>query len=211
MQQLSRGILISVEGIDGSGKSTLCTRLAQSLQKHMSVILTKEPGGTQLGAQLRAIVQKPIKRCAQTEFLLFAADRAQHFNELVLPALDQHKLVISDRMADSSLVYQGYGRGLDMNMITGINKWAMNNRAPDITIYIRIPLATALARLAKRKIQLTSFEQEEHSFTKKLIDGFDRLYANRKDVITIDGTQSIERVESNALHAVTTYLSSITI
>lgn len=199
MQHHANGILIAVEGIDGSGKSTVCASIAQSLKAELPALLTKEPGGTELGMQLRAIVQQPIPRCSKTEFLLFAADRAQHFEAVVLPALERNMIVISDRMADSSLVYQGYGRGLDATMITQINHWAMNNRLPDITLYIRIPLAVALSRIKKRNVELTAFEQENHLFLQKLIDGFDHLYTNRPDVIIIDGTQTQEIVHQQAL------------
>jgi len=202
MYVLSKGVLIAVEGIDGSGKSTLCANLVQALQSHMPVIQTKEPGGTQLGAHLRAIVQQSIARSPQTEFLLFAADRAQHFSELILPSLAQNNMVISDRMADSSLVYQGYGRGLDRTMISQINAWAMQNRTPDITIYVRIPLETALERISLRNQALTAFEKESTAFTQRLIHGFDTIYANRTDVITVDGTLSPEMVTQNAFERV---------
>src|SRR3990172_1551765 len=122
-----RGLLITLEGIDGSGKSTLANAIVTALTtlgKH--VVLTKEPGGTALRTELRAILQtqkNPV--CDKAEFLLFAADRSQHFKELIVPALEQGQIVISDRMADSSLAYQGFGRGLDKEMISSINRWAM--------------------------------------------------------------------------------------
>ncbi len=203
---LAHGILIAVEGIDGSGKSTLCINLARMFDPLVPIVLTKEPGGTVLGKQLRAIVQQPIQRSSQTEFLLFAADRAQHFNEVVLPALEQKKLVVSDRMADSSLVYQGYGRGLDFEMIKQINSWAMHNRTPDITIYIRIPLEVALERITKRNQVLTAFEQEDKAFMQRLIDGFDKLYADRNDVIFLDGTNNAERLLDIAYETILSYL-----
>lgn len=207
MQHHARGILIAVEGIDGSGKSTVCTSIARELKSQLPLLLTKEPGGTPLGMQLRAIVQQPIPRCSKTEFLLFAADRAQHFETVVLPALERNMIVISDRMADSSLVYQGYGRGLDKAMIAQINRWAMSDRLPDITLYIRISLATALSRIKKRNIELTAFEQENNGFLQKLIDGFDHLYSNRPDVIIIDGAQTQEIVHQQAVQQLHTALA----
>lgn len=208
MQHHSTGILIAVEGIDGSGKSTVCALIAHALQKELPVLLTKEPGGTELGMQLRAIVQQPIPRCSKTEFLLFAADRAQHFETVVLPALERNMIVISDRMADSSLVYQGYGRGLDKTMIAQINHWAMQDRQPDITLYIRISLETALSRIHTRNLELTAFEQEKHDFLQRLIDGFDHLYRHRSDVIIIDGTQTPEAVYEQALQQLRTALAA---
>lgn len=205
MQHISRGILIAVEGIDGSGKSTLCAKLAHSLTPYGNLLLTKEPGGTSIGLQLRAIVQQSNHRCPKTEFLLFAADRAQHFEEMILPALAQKKIVISDRMADSSIVYQGYGRGLDKQMITCVNQWAMNNRMPDITLYVRISLETALERIKARNLALTAFEQE-HLFLQKLIDGFDDLYAHKNNVLIIDGSPTPEIVHHNALQQLLLFL-----
>ncbi len=125
MPRLSRGILIALEGIDGSGKSTLAKNIAASLA-HLDfpILQTQEPGKMALGKLLKPIVQeKKVPVCSKAEFLLFAADRAQHFHELVIPALLNKQLVISDRMADSSLAYQGYGRGLDLTTLSMINSW----------------------------------------------------------------------------------------
>src|SRR5690606_13070752 len=136
--------------------------LYNKLAQHgYETILTKEPGDSPLGKTLRAILQeKKVSVCPKAEFLLFAADRAQHFDEVVMPALQQNKIVISDRLADSSLVYQGYGRGLDKTLIEQVNTWAMNNIKPDLTLYITLPPAVAAARLAQRA-SLSSFEKEQ--------------------------------------------------
>jgi len=203
---LARGTLIAVEGIDGSGKSTLCANITQKLDCILPIVLTKEPGGTPLGKQLRAIVQQPIPRCAQAEFLLFAADRAQHFTDIVLPALAQKRLIISDRMADSSLIYQGHGRGLDLKIIKQVSNWVMHNRKPDVTVYVRIDLQTALERIAKRNQALTAFEQEDKNFMQRLIDGFDKLYSNRDDIILLDGTHNIETLTTLAYGSILGYL-----
>jgi dTMP kinase len=204
MISLKQGVLISVEGIDGSGKSTLAKNLYQKLnQNQFPVLLTKEPGGTELGKHLRAMLQEknvPIK--PKTEFLLFAADRAQHFDEIIIPALTHKKMVISDRMADSSVVYQGYGRGLSIEMIKTINAWAMHNRTPDITIYIEISLETALQRLKERNQKLTSFESETSTFTKKLIDGFATIFKDRENVIKLDGNEAPDLLTHKAYEEV---------
>ncbi len=200
MHQLTHGLLIPIEGIDGSGKSTLAHNLFTALNKQLPMFLTKEPGGSQLGKQLRTILQtQTIPVSAQAEYLLFAADRAQHFDEVIIPNLKQKKLIISDRMCDSSLVYQGYGRGLDLNMIKKINQWVMKDIKTDLTIYVRIPLSIALKRIQARNEQLTAFEREHTSFLEKLIVGFDAIYKNRKDVIFIDGNQKPEQVLQQTL------------
>lgn len=209
MLKLKNGILIAIEGIDGSGKSTLAKNLFTLLQeKQYPVMLTKEPGGTALGQQLRSIVQeKKIPVCPQAEFLLFATDRAQHFHELIIPKLNTGALIISDRMSDSSLVYQGFGRGLDAQQIQAINAWAMHGKKPDITFYIKVTIQTASARIKARNEVLTSFEKEKQDFMHKLVEGFDTLYKNRNDVIIIDGNQTEEQVTTQALSALITWIT----
>lgn len=200
MQRLNRGILIAIEGIDGSGKSTLVSNLRTSLQeKSLPVMLTKEPGGSALGKQLREILQtqtKPVS--AKAEYLLFAADRAEHFQKMISPHLQQNNIIISDRSSDSSLVYQGYGRGLDIAMIDQINGWAKNGLCPDLTFYINVSLECAQKRLALRDEKLTAFEQEDISFTKRLIHGFTEIFKNRKNVIILDGNESPEILKKQA-------------
>lgn len=201
MHQLTKGILIAIEGIDGSGKSSLAKNLHELLAQKYAVLLTKEPGGTPLGRQLRAIVQeKKVPVCPKAEFMLFATDRAQHFHELIVPALTAGKIIISDRMSDSSVVYQGYGRGLDMNAIKAVNEFVMNSIKPDITVYVKVNANVAIDRILKRGENLTSFEKEEGGrFIERLAYGFDELYKNRPDVIIIDGNQSQEQVTQEAL------------
>jgi len=194
MKKLKQGILISIEGIDGSGKSTLANKLRDKLQKNtFDVTLTYEPGDSALGKHLRKILhERDFEICDKSEFLLFASDRAQHFESVVIPNLHKNKIVISDRMGDSSVAYQGYGRGEDIDMIKTINNWAMLNKKPDITFYIRVPIETAIQRLKKRKGRPTSFEKEKEKFVKKLITGFEELFKDRKDVITLDGQQDAD-------------------
>jgi len=200
MNKLKRGILIAIEGVDGSGKSTLARSVRNSLAKeNFSVILTYEPGDTEIGKGVRKVLQeKTVPVCDITEFLLFAADRAQHFNDIVIPGITNKSIVISDRIADSSVVYQGYGRGLDIEMIRTINRWAMQNITPDITFYIKISLKDALERLKKRKGRPTSFEKEKDTFKKKLIKGFDTIFKDRPDVIILDGTQPADMLHKIA-------------
>jgi dTMP kinase len=200
MPTVERGILIAIEGIDGSGKSTLARNLTELLnQQNLATILTKEPGGTALGKQLRTMLQeKPIPMTPKAEFFLFASDRAQHMEEYIQPQLAQKKIIISDRMGDSALVYQGYGRGLDRTMINTINRWAMNTVQPDLTIYVKVDFATAFDRMARRNETPSSFEQEKKEFFNRLINGFDELYATHENVLIIDGQQPSEIVTQHA-------------
>lgn len=199
MHKLSRGILIVIEGIDGSGKSTLAKNVAAKLQeKKLPVVLTKEPGASQLGLMIRPLLQtQPFALNSKAEYLLFAADRAQHMQEIIEPALAKKEIVISDRMNDSSVVYQGFGRGLDTHMITAINAWTMNNKKADITFYLRISLEDAFKRLRSRKT-LSAFEKEQTSFTKKLIEGFDTLYKT-DPAVKLDATQSPETLTNKTV------------
>lgn len=187
-----KGHLISIEGIDGCGKSTLAHNLNKTLiSKGYSTTLTKEPGGTELGKTLRTILHTRKTPIAdKAEYLLYAADRAHHFQKVVIPALDEKKIVISDRMADSSLVYQGYGRGLKKDLIKTINEWCMNGIKPDIIIYIKVDVRTAFERIYKRKETLTAIEQEQKDFWERIIEGFETIFKNQPRVIMIDGTKS---------------------
>ncbi len=200
----SHGLLVNIEGIDGSGKSTLIHNVHALLTAtEQEVILTKEPGGTELGIELKKILQQkdePIG--AMTEFLLFATDRAQHFEQIVMPALVADKIVISDRMADSSLAYQGYGRGVDTDMITLINAWAMRNIAPDITIYVMLDPETAFTRFTERGSDLSSFEKEKKEFWQRVISGYETIFAKRKNVIQLDGTLAPDTIAQQACEAI---------
>lgn len=202
MPQLRSGILIVIEGIDGSGKSTLAKNIYTTLeQRGFDTVLTKEPGASELGKEVRKLIQTQIIPLSpKAEYLLFAADRGQHFAELIVPALAEKKLVISDRMADSSLAYQGYGNGLDLTMLRTINSWTMNNIVPDITIFVQIPVATALER-AKNRGPLSAYEKREN-FLHNVAAGFEELYKNRTDVIVVDGTLSQKSLNSHVCNAI---------
>ncbi len=185
------GLLVGVEGIDGCGKTSLIQAVAQLLSlQHITPVLTREPGGTKFGLQLRQILQYRDQignLDAKAEYLLFAADRAQHFTQVVIPNLQAGRLVISDRTGDSSLVYQGYGRGLDLKMLAQINSWATCLVIPNLIIYLRIDAQTAQARVRARAEKLTAFEQVEQAFFEKLINGFDAIYQNQEHVLILDG------------------------
>jgi len=209
-QQLTRGILVALEGVDGSGKSTLLARLTSLCNVIIqSVVSTKEPGSLDvpLGQRIRTIVQeKQIPICAKAESLLFASDRAQHFNDVILPALDKNSLIISDRMVDSSLVYQGYGRGLDLAMIDTISTWASNGKKPDLVLYVQVSAHVAASRIAKRKEELTSFEKEIH--TQQLIDGYNTIFKHRDNVIYLNGEQHPETVAHEAFSKLMHWLAT---
>ncbi len=205
-----KGLFITLEGIDGSGKSLLARNLTEHLQQEgIKTLLTKEPGGSILGKTIRSLLQdRPITITDKAEYLLFAADRAQHMQEVILPHLEKNYWVLSDRSADSSIVYQGYGRGLSIKMIETINAWAMNNIRPNIILYVDIDIDTAFARITKRNETLTTFEQEKKEFFTRVQQGYETLYAHKKNVIRLDGTLPPEKLMHKAYNALQKALNS---
>lgn len=206
MKKRHTGLLIAIEGIDGSGKSTLVQLLTERLEKEGKVLATREPGGSELGNHIRKVVHE-VRICPQAEFLLFAADRAQHRVEKIEPALQEGYIVISDRMADSSYAYQGYGRGLDISVLRLINQWAMQSLEPDIVFYIKIDVESAWKRIISRNERLTNFEQEKRDFFERVSAGFDKLFQDDKRVIVLDGNQTPECLAEQAYGCIKQRLS----
>jgi len=196
---------IALEGLEGCGKSTHALRLATSLD----AVLTREPGGTRIGALLRGILADPenTDMNPRTEALLMAADRAQHFADVIRPALGRDQHVVSDRSVYSTLAYQGFGRGLDVAILRDISKWALHDHFPDIVVYISVPTEILNERLAKRTPD--RFEREGANFFSRVNDGFRTLIHAEGDWIIVDGTQSKEEVEKAIHTAVTQRLKEL--
>ena len=200
----TRGTYIAFEGLEGCGKSTHVTRLAEKI----NAVATREPGGTRIGALLRSILADPENTDlnSRAELLLMTADRAQHMSDLIEPALQRGQHVVSDRSVYSTLAYQGYGRGLDVDTLLNINTWALNNVLPDIVVWIQIPTEEANTRLAKRN--LDRFEREGADFFARIGAGFAELAA--KDParwILIDGLEPKDVVEEKIFAAVVAHSS----
>jgi dTMP kinase len=201
---MARGTYIAFEGLEGCGKSTHVTRLAERL----GAVATREPGGTRIGTMLRGILADPDNTdiAARTELLLMTADRAQLMHEVVEPALSSGRHVVSDRSFYSTLAYQGYGRGLDLPRIKEINSWALADTLPDVVVWIRIPREEAERRLAKRN--LDRFEREGADFFARIADGFaDLAAADPERWILIDGMMSKDDVAEAIYAAVSPRLS----
>jgi dTMP kinase len=194
---MTRGTYIAFEGLEGCGKSTHVTRLAETL----GAVATREPGGTRIGAMLRAILADPDNTDIdpRTELLLMTADRAQLLSEVIEPALAAGTHVVSDRSVYSTLAYQGYGRGLGIDAIRSINEWALKQTLPDIVVWIQIPRDEAERRLAKRN--LDRFEREGADFFARIADGFAEMADDDPARwIIIDGTMPKDDVQA-AIHA----------
>ena len=200
----TRGTYIAFEGLEGCGKSTHVTRLAEKI----NAVATREPGGTRIGALLRSILADPENTDlnSRAELLLMTADRAQHMSELIEPALQRGQHVVRDRSMYSTLAYQGYGRGLNVDTLLSINIWALNNVLPDVVVWIQIPTEEANTRLAKRN--LDRFEREGADFFARIGAGFAELAA--KDParwILIDGLEPKDVVEETIFAAVVAHPS----
>jgi dTMP kinase len=202
------GKLISFEGSEGSGKSTQIAHLAQRLQNaKVDVVSTREPGGTEIGEQIRNIIvhnSKGDEMCAETELLLFAAARAQLVREVIAPALLRGAFVLSDRFLDSSTVYQGIGRNLAMGPVNQINRFAVGNVMPDLTIVIDVPTSVSLARIRQRASDLPDrMERENIDFYEKVRAGYLVLAKGMPErFAVIDGTKREDVIEKQVWAAV---------
>lgn len=186
-------LYIALEGLEGCGKSTHTKRLGE----HLDAVITREPGGTRIGTLLRAILADPENSDLdrRTEALLMAADRAQHMAEIIKPSLAQGRHVVSDRSIYSTLAYQGYGRQLGTEALLSISTWALQDRLPDLVIYIDVPTDVLNARLAKR--DLDRFEREGADFFARIAEGFRELRSSDPERwIIIDGTVPKDDVEA---------------
>ncbi len=201
---MKKGLFITFEGIEGSGKSTQIIQLADYLKmKGRGVVVTREPGGTLIGSAIRKILLDPkfSKMDYHAEVLLYAADRAQHVAEVVEPALKNGDIVISDRYIDSSVAYQHYGRSLPLDFILDVNKYAIQGLKPDLTFLLAVPVALGLKRATQ--VAADRIEQESVEFHERVEAGFQELAASEPARWrTIDGTRSIDEVHKEIIKAV---------
>ncbi|HEX2042456.1 MAG TPA: dTMP kinase [Acidimicrobiales bacterium] len=188
---MSRGRFIAFEGGEGSGKSTQAALLAARL----GAVLTHEPGGTEVGARIRAIVLDPaLVLDPRAEALLMLADRAQHVVETIRPALAAGRDVVSDRFSGSTLAYQGYARGLAVDDLAGLSAWATGGLQPDVVILLDVPPGVAATRMRRG---LDRMEAAGDDFHRRVAEGYRSLAARDPDRWrVVDGCGSVEDVEA---------------
>ncbi|MBQ2275138.1 MAG: dTMP kinase [Lachnospiraceae bacterium] len=189
------GIFITMEGPDGSGKSTQIELLKDYLsEKGYDIIVTREPGGTQISEKIRQIIldKENEKMSDMTELMLYVAARAQLVDEVIKPALDKNQVVISDRFVDSSAVYQGIARGLGTKLVYEMNQYAIS-RMPDITFLLDLDAKEGIKR-KKHQAALDRLELEKLSFHEKVVEGYRSLAQEQDRIVLIDATLPKETI-----------------
>ena len=208
---MSQGIFITMEGPDGSGKSTQIELLKQYLEKEgFNVLITREPGGTAISEAIREIILNKdfTEMSLVTEMLLYASARAQLIHEVVGPALEKGQAVISDRFVDSSLVYQGIARGLGVEKVYEVNKNAIGKYMPDVTFLLDLPAEEGIKRKKGQK-ELDRMEMEGIEFHMKVAQGYRDMADRFPDRIkVVDATQPIQDISNLIINEVSDILSS---
>lgn len=205
------GKFITFEGPEGSGKTSVIDGVYNYFTtKGYDVIVTREPGGIKISEDIRNIIlsKDNTEMDAYTEALLFAAARSQHLKEKVLPALEKGTIVLCDRFIDSSLAYQGHARGLGIDEVYSINKFAIGNHLPDITLFIDVPPKMGLERVFSNKNRkVDRLDLETLEFHNKVYDGYKILAEKFKNrFIIVDGTNSKEEVIEDTIQIIKSYL-----
>lgn len=205
-----KGKFITVEGGEGSGKTTVIQRLKEYLSdKSLNFIVTREPGGIEIAEQIRNVIldTRNTSMDARTEALLYAASRRQHMAERVIPALNEGKIVICDRFIDSSLVYQGHARGIGMDKVMAINEFAIEGYMPDVTLYLDIDPESGLKRIHKNEDrEVNRLDLEAMDFHYKVREGYMKLMEQFPERIRkIDASGNCDEV----FEAVKTAIDSI--
>lgn len=180
-----RGVLITVEGVEGSGKSTQCRRLAERLQaRGLGVVLTSEPDGTALGAAIRTLFETDgSPPTPLTQVFLFMAARQQHAAEVIRPALSRGAVVISDRYVDATMAYQGFGQGVDLETIRDLNALATGGLLPDLTLVLDLEPAAGMSRIGGRS--LDAFERMDLAFHRRVREGYLEIARTEKRRVVV--------------------------
>ena len=195
---MKQGKFITLEGIDGAGKSTQLAWIVELLQRAgLQAVVTREPGGTELGERLRAVLlDKSMTMHAETEALLMFAARREHLDKVILPALAQGQWVISDRFTDASFAYQGGGRGLDTDKLEILEHWVQGALQPDLTLYFDVSVEVGQQRVSQIKAA-DRFEKERGDFFQRVRAAYlDRAQQFSSRIKIIDSSQSLAQVKA---------------
>ncbi|SDB35928.1 dTMP kinase [Streptococcus henryi] len=201
---MKKGLIISFEGPDGAGKTTVLEHLLPLLREKTdrNIITTREPGGVEIAEKIRDVILdvNHTSMDDKTELLLYMAARRQHYVERVLPALSEGKVVLIDRFIDSSVAYQGAGRGLDTEVISWLNDFATDSRKPDLTLYFDVDSETGLARIAKNaEREINRLDLEKLDMHQRVRQGYLELAEQETDrIVTIDASQNLDAVVASA-------------
>lgn len=206
---MKKGLFLTIEGPDGSGKSTVSNILVDKLnEKGIDVLHTREPGGIDIAEQIRNVILDPKNTAmdARTEALLYAASRRQHLIEKVLPALKKKKLVLCERFVDSSIAYQGFARKIGEKDVYNINAFAIEEHMPDITIYLDINEKKGLKRIENRPGK-DRLDVESVKFHHEVVKGYKKiLEKNKKRIKIVNADQDIDSVVNDCMKIITKYL-----
>lgn len=206
-----RGLFITFEGNDGSGKSSVIETIKNELEKRgFDVLCSREPGGSKIAEKIRDVILDidNLGMDPKTEALLYAASRREHITKTIIPALEAGKIILCDRFLDSSLAYQGFARGIGIDEVYEMNRFATDDILPDLTILVNVKPEIGMERIKNNhRGELDRLEVEKMEFHQKVYQGFNLVkqkFSNR--IVTINGEQSRENVKKDALEVVTRFL-----
>ena len=197
---------ISIEGFDGTGKSTQSKLLKDGLEKaNINSIIVREPGSTNFSEKIRNIIKENTEIEIMTELLLFQTSRSELVSKVIKPNLEKGKVVITDRYTDSSIAYQGYGGGIDINLIEELNKISTSDLSPNLTFLLDMDVKDSIERTLKRNNeeneQIDKFENKDFDFHEKVKNGFNEIMKKNKNrVIKIDASKEIEVISKKILN-----------
>ena len=208
---MKKGLFIVFEGGEGAGKSTILDKIYDWMNTEgIPCIKTREPGGIKISEQIRSIIldNNNTEMDERTEALLYAAARRQHLVEKIIPALNEGKVVLCDRFIDSSLAYQGYARGIGMDEILEINKFAIGEYMPDLSIFFDLEPSEGLKRInIDNNREVNRLDNEKIDFHNKVREGYYKVLEKDKDrIVKVDATKSIDEVYENVKYIITEWL-----
>ena len=208
---MAKGCLIVCDGNNGAGKSSVIRAIEEHLiSLNHQVVVTREPGGTRVGEKIRGVVLDPEtpELCDTTELLLFAAARAQHLKEKIIPAIEAGMIVICDRFTPATIAFQHYGRGIPLSLVQSINSFALEGFAPDLNIILDVDPDVGMRRVASRGEGLDRMEMQQREFLMSARDGFLRQAEQSPETfVVVDASQPFEVVSSEVLAVVDSLLA----